>query len=265
MTRSGLSMVLSGQRDLTIQQTHAIARALRMNDETHQEWEALVQCTQSKCAHSRSFYKNRLQKIRVQNSETRKELIEGRESVKRGITLRSASGSLVSSWYTPAVLVYLLDHGESERCYENMSKSLNLPVDRIRSLVSKLKSEGFLNIETDGSVHIAFERISSSLSMQRYLLECLDECKRRVRDSFDDSSHFFTTHQFSIPKDKSAAFIKDVKSIFERYVNAEKTHQQTSGHGDSENSSLTDTVLASFQFFPVISASAQSSIFTTTS
>ncbi len=203
MSRSALSMVLGGSRDLTIPAIHKFARALRLNSADHSYFEALVLMCQSETPEERSYYDRKLDAER-QSRRT------------HGIT--TSSRTLVSEWFIPALLVYLIDVSDSPERWGAIAAKLGVTELHVRNVVAALESEGFLAFKGQGNVHITFNRVVAMISSQQYMKAAMMEAFRQVERHFDSSRHFFATHAFSLQEQDIKAFIEEFKALVDKYI-----------------------------------------------
>jgi len=202
--RSHLSMVLSGDRDLTLKNIHGVARALHFKQSDHEYWETLCLFGQAKDDLERNYYKQRLA---TQNA-TR---------ITRSIT--TASKLLTSQWYIPAILVYLIDIGTSDEAQDYICQRLGLDKKTLKTVMQALEEEGFLSFRDQGNVHISFNRLVSMISNRSYLKRVFEEGVNQMEDHFADKDCLFNGTTFSVGDEDIAHFISDYKMLLDRYMN----------------------------------------------
>jgi uncharacterized protein (TIGR02147 family) len=228
ISRSLLSMVLSEKRKLTLEQIHAFARFLKLNRTDHEFWEALVHFHQSEFPQDKNWYSEK-----IKNSNESSETFQ----------LRSAASQLVSKWYIPVLFVYLLDFENSEIPFDEIALHFRIEVSELKFAIESLEREGFLQYKNKGSVHISFDKIAGSISQKRYLVDILTEAAHRMKAHFENPSHFFTSHTFTIDSGNFASFVLDFKALMNKYI------------AKKYASTATDQVVyqSAFQLFPVLS------------
>lgn len=223
--RSHLSMVLSGERTLTLKNIHGIARALHMKQSDHEYWEAMVLYGQSKDEMERGYYRSKL----IQ-----------RRAARNSRSIISASKLLTSQWYVPAILVYLIDIGTGEVDQDKICARLSLDKDTLKKTIAALEEEGLLSFRGQGDVHISMNRLVSMISNKRYLKTVFEEGFRQLDPNFASNHCLFNGTTFSLCSEDILQFINDYKTLLDRYMSS------ASGGGSKK------VVQANIQFFPVI-------------
>ena len=232
MSRSSLSMILSKKRDLTGPVLHRIAGVLQLDFDDHQYFEALVLLNQSKTESEKLYYAKRLELGQEQINET-----------KSVYSIRTPSKSLVSRWYIPSILVFLLDNPKTSRqqVASALSSMLEIDESELEKVILRLESEGFLSFKGKGSVHIAFDRLSSSLTSKTYLRNVYLEAIKQMEKGFYHPEYFYTAHTYSVPLNQIQVFVDEYKELLNRFISmAEKSNDQKR------------IVNACFQLFPVL-------------
>lgn len=224
LSRSHLSMVLSGERALTLRNIHGIAEALHMKHRDHEYWEALVLLGQAKDDKDRSYYKMKLEQQRASRNTK---------------SITAASKVLTSEWYVPAVLVYLIDIGMGEADFDQICKRLSLTRDELQKCIKDLEAEGFLTFRGQGDIHISFNRLVSMISNKRYLKKVFQEGVDRMDANFASNLCLYNGTTFTLAEDDIHQFISDYKSLLDRYLNSCGKESKR-------------VVQANIQFFPVI-------------
>lgn len=222
--RSHLTMVLAGTRSLTIRHIHDIAYALHLDHEAHEYWESLVLYGQSKEDMDRTYYLKRMDQVRF----TRK---------TRSINV--ASKTLVSQWYIPAILVYLLDINCTKEHRKKLAQRLEIDPETLERTITQLELEGFLSFREAGSIHISFNRIVTMVSNRNYLKKVFEVGIHKMENHFDSKICLFDGTTFSISQEDIHFFIAEYKQLLDRYCSVA---------GQSQDR----VVQANIQFFPVI-------------
>lgn len=227
LARSGLSMILAGKRDLTLEAAHRIARALRLDQADHEIFETLVLKTQATSEQDRAYYERRLQRHRAE---------------RRTRTISTPSKTLVSEWFVPALLVYLIDVSDDPASLRDIATRLMLTESQLQQVLDALRAEGFLAYKGKGNLNIAFNRVAAMVSTQRYLKTVFAEGLRQMDRNFEDPLSFFASHCFSLSEADIGHFINDYKALLNKYLSS----VCSSGSGRLR------VAQANVQFFPVL-------------
>ena len=232
LSRSALSMVLSGKRNITNSLIHSLARELKFSESEHLYWEALVHFHQAENDTDKIWFQKKLTTVK---------------SERRTTSIRTPAPNLVSAWYVPAILVYLIDlsQGSASEVVSEVATKLSLPTELVRNVIEKLEGDGFLQFKGGGDVHVFFDRISASVSSKRFLKDVMAEANRRIDTDFESRDSFFTSHTFSIEKRLIPEFIQDYKNLLQRYLDFKS-------RGSQSESNSAEVVLTSFQLFPAL-------------
>lgn len=231
MSRSALTMILNGKRDLTVHSLHRVAQILKLDPADHEYFEALVLLNQAETDFERSYHRRRLETNVCRPA-------------RETSPLRSPARSLIANWYVPAVLVYLLDHPcTPEEAARATAARLGVPEAEVSEAIANLEREGFLEFRGKGNVHIAFDRLTASLGSKAFLKGLYQEAIRRLSSQFDAPGAFFTGHTFTLPMARFDELVRDYKELLNRHI----------AHGDEAGAGEDVRVLnACFQVFPVL-------------
>ncbi len=225
LSRSHLSMVLSGDRGLSLGNIHGIAHALHLKQSDHERWEALVLFGQAKDDFERNYYRGKLGFTRRPRATS---------------AISTPSRALVAAWYIPALLVYLIDIGAAEADLAVLAAKLRIDDAALQRTIAALQDEGLLAFRQRGSVHISFNRLTTLVSNKRFLRQVFEEGLRQLDSQFTSDRCFFNGTTFSVAEDDIQQFIADYKVLLDRYITA------APGNG------VKRIVQANIQFFPVL-------------
>jgi len=173
------------------------------------------------------------------------------------VSVRTPSAHLVSAWYVPAILVYLIDlagdDAPADHLNSTIARDLGLPPAQVAEVIEKLAGEGYLQFRGRGNVHVSFDRIAASIATKRFLKDVLREAARRIDADFEYRRNFFTSHTFSVSEGDVASLVRDYEALLDRYV-AQKGGEtpETSGGVDRANPANAEVVVTAFQMFPVL-------------
>jgi uncharacterized protein (TIGR02147 family) len=208
LTAPALQMILSGKRDLSIENRHKLAKALKLGEQEHPYFEVLVNFEQAKTPQTKSFYRAQL-KDRRQSSTT---------------YAKTSNQDLLSEWYMPVLLVYLMDQAyepESEKLnidFKKIEKHLGLSASVAQNYLQKLADLGVLEFRKKGQVHVIFEKINSYFSQRQYLHKVLRVMPKLLDTHFEDRSGFFEATTFSMNPGQLQSFRGEYKKLVSKYL-----------------------------------------------
>lgn len=227
VSRSALSMLLNGQRDLTVANIHRIATVLRLDQNDHEYFEALVLKCQAQDEGERHYYEIKLQK---------------KHQSVRCQTITTPSKTLISEWFIPAILIYLLDIDDDPEHLYRIAEGLSISKQHLDAVIESLRQEGYLSYKGKGNVHIAFNRVTHKISSQQYLKAVMHESQKRMDKSFYDEHSHFLAHCFSIPETAIAEFVSEYKALLQKYM----------ASGDGKEETKRRIMQISTQFYAVL-------------
>lgn len=206
---STFKMVLDGSRNLTIRNIHVIATSLNLVKADREFFESMVLRDQAEEEDVWRYYDERMRQIKIETKANR---------------VRVSDAKVMSAWYVPAFLIYLLDveqissRGITDGCFERASKSLSIPAESLRKAFVGLNEAGVIAETPEQCYHIVFERVNATLVKQRYIREVSSECHRRIVKDFDDTRAMFTAHTLSLPTPMIRHFYDEYKQLVEKYM-----------------------------------------------
>lgn len=203
-----LKMLLSGNRNFTVEHIHAFADYLSLTGAEHEYFEALVLKNQAKTARQRSYYEDRISKILP---------AEKHQAVKLDPRL------LDHEWYIPGLIIYLLklatEAGEEGLGHINplqAAKDLGIPEDKVRRTLDQLVRLGVIASENERVV-FTLNNLSGSLSQKRLVRRISEESIERLKSSFDDERTFFHASSFTILPSELVKLKKDIRLLIDEY------------------------------------------------
>ena len=212
MSAAAFSMILSGERKLTLEKIHVIARNLNLSEQEQDYFEALVFKEQLKDDPvAVKFYSRRL-----------KQIAKG-APIKRH---RTTDKSVVSDWFVPALLIQMIDFERTNNPdltlaridFESLGQRFKTSASQMRKLVASLEKSGLLSINTKDQIHIVFDKVLSQFNQKKHVLEIHRELGLRIRDQFELIDSFNRTFTFSMKKTALPELKSDLIALFEKYM-----------------------------------------------
>lgn len=206
---STFKMILDGSRNLTIENIHKIASGLKMTGEERDFLEWMVLRDQAENKDVQAHYARKL-----------KNLVKSR----RVSRFRSSDISLIQHWFSPALIVYLLDVERVEEssfddeAFKRASRRFKVPPKLVQETFENLRNEGIICSLENNKYHIVVERIRGGLAKQKYLADIFMECSRRMQDEFHNPLAMFTAHTLSVPRSMVPTFFEEYKQLLEKYM-----------------------------------------------
>jgi uncharacterized protein (TIGR02147 family) len=210
LSQSSLNMILSGQRNLTVENIFSVAKFLKLSPVEHDYFENMVLRDQSEeGTPHRRYYEVKLKKIR------RFAKIEN---------ISVTDKTLLSNWRIPALLIYLMDRKRqpseelSQDEIRHIANRIQLPGKEIEKLMQKFFKSGLLSYTSDKQLHIEFDKLSSKISQKNYVSSIHGEFQKRVDEIFDDQNSIYRGFVFSLRKEAIPNFRDDILALYERYM-----------------------------------------------
>jgi uncharacterized protein (TIGR02147 family) len=210
LSASTFNMVLAGTRNLTVGNLHLIARELNLSSREHEYFESLVLMEQADDPQTRQYYSRKLKTI---------------SKTARTKGLRVSDKRLLSSWLTPALLIYLIDierinHPEKLATLdlEKLAKQFSLRPEQVRSLLSAIEDSGLLSVDAEEKVHIVFDKVNHHLPQKQYVQSVLAELARRIETEFESKQTLFRGYVFSVDREQLPGLKKELQDLFEKYM-----------------------------------------------
>jgi uncharacterized protein (TIGR02147 family) len=206
---SAFQMLLEGSRNLTVHKIHDIAVGLNFTSEEHHFFETLVHFEQSVSPSEKKFYRNKL------GEQRRLAKIE---------VVRVSDKELLSDWYVPSLLIYLLDK-DFDEAY--VAKKLGISCQQIATTVNSLKEAKVIKLRKDQQVHIAFDKVSSQMSKQLFLQKLLKTIEHKILMEFKNPEVYLESHTLSMTEEDFRNFKGDYKLLLEKYMSSAPTDPQS--------------------------------------
>lgn len=210
MSASSLQMIMTGQRNLTVQNIHVICRALRLRGKDREFFEALVLMEQAADADIRRYYAARLKKAST-DLKTRR--------------LGFSSRQLIKKWYLPALAVCLIDfidtklpRDEKLRRLEVYGAQLGLPREVLRDAMAIFETVDAVSMKPEDVIHLMFQRTTSTGPQKQYLKDILKLLTDRCDSEFDNPLALFRGLVFSLPSASVVQLREDLVALFETYM-----------------------------------------------
>lgn len=212
MSLSALKMIMSGSRNLTVRNIHVIADALRLDEGSHQYFESLVLYEQSSSKGEKAFYKRRLKLLK-------------KDQVNSTNSVRLSESRIISHWYYPALLIYLIDISKitehnvlSELDFATISDSFRVSEPDIRKAVEHFKALGLLQAKTEEKIHFIFDKVSTTYPHRRYIKDVVGEGLRRMEQDFESRHSYFKAHTFTLKKGELQTLKEEYAGLIDRYM-----------------------------------------------
>ena len=210
LSQSSLNMILSGQRNLTIENIFSVAKFLKLSSVDHDYFENLVLRDQSGDeTPQRRHYDMKLKQIR------RTAKIEN---------VSVTDKTLLSNWRVPAFLIYLMDFKRdmskelSQEDITHIANRIQLPEKEIKELMQKFFKSGLLSYTNNKQLHIEFDKLSSIISQKNYMSSIHKEFQTRIDQIFQDQNSIYRGFVFSMKKEAIPNFRTDILSLYEKYM-----------------------------------------------
>ena len=213
LSGSALNLILFGKRNLTISNLNQVARALRLSKSEREYFEALVLSEQADHSETKSYYSD---KLKAQKKDSKHSL------------MRVTDRQLLSSWYIPALLIYLIDFEKIQNFddinYEKIAKKFSISKEEIKRLLLLFQKIGLLAVDPKAGVHIVFDRVSSQVHQKEFVRVAQLEASNRLNKEFENPEAFFRATVFSISKTEILRFRKDILELIDKYVSDDNSN-----------------------------------------
>lgn len=207
---STFKMIMTGERNLTIANIHAIARAMKMYPAERDYFEALVLWEQSSNRDSKSYYSRRMKSLL-----TSKSLEHFKVSDRR----------LLFNSLAPVLLLYLIDIegvGKEKRLEDineqTVARKFNISLDEVRSTLIMFNELDLFAIDAEGKFHFAFEKVSHHLDEKKYVINEIEETAKRAEKEFADPNTFFRAFTLTMNVGDLPSLRADLMSLLDSYM-----------------------------------------------
>ncbi len=204
---SFLRMVLSNRRDLSLDQIHCVAKALRLSPAEWSCFEAWVLRDQANENLTRNYYDIRLR-------ETRKNLLFDN-------TIKS-NKELIGDSLTPTVVLYLLDilnispdADISDDQLKEMTRSLGIERSRLNQIIKQIRHVKF---EEKPNQKVKFDHNLHLAEQKSYLNSWLKEAAMRLDTEYANKKSLFNAVTLSLPNYEKLNLERDLKQLLDKYL-----------------------------------------------
>lgn len=228
LTGPALSMVLDGSRNLAPHRVYRIARLLKMSREEIAYFEALVLSEQARDPEERDYHLSKLQELRNQ---------------KKTQTIRMTPSVLLSEWFIPAMLVYLLEVAPVDAAQvtpAHLATTFGLAEDHVARLLERLATTGILRVKPEGKVELRVDELATTVVQKNYLKSLLDETRRRIDPEYASPHSFFAADTLALPLSQVRSLILEYKALVEKYIACAAPREELS------------VIQTAFQLFPIV-------------
>ena len=182
-----LQMVIKGRRNLTVENIHRFADALELESGEREYFEALVLFDQADLKQVKDFYRDRLERLKVNQPES-------------AATTRSMA--LFAEWYHP--VVWVAAEGKTRQQMIVIGRTMNLKASQIEGALDQLMEDGLLTEDGKGQTfQLVVEHLQSRDSrsvkvlQKEYLGKQLDLSKWAWRHRYGKEG-VFLSHTFTL-------------------------------------------------------------------
>jgi uncharacterized protein (TIGR02147 family) len=218
LSESSLHMILNGERNLTIHMIHKVASGMELSDPDTRLFEAMVLREQAESSEERVFYSRRLKELKLLSKDLR--------------SVRLASQSVISAWYVPALIVYMIDvldvknSGLKEESLTKVADALGLPLEEIQKLLKRLHEDGIFTYDSQDRVHFQFDRIASNLPEVQYLRTCFQQAFKRLELQYGKPGSVFLAHSLSLTEDSFKELAAEYSAMMEKFMSLSTSGSQ---------------------------------------
>ena len=199
--------ILAGKRNLTVSNLHRVARALGLSANERDYFESLVLRDQAEDRETKNYYESKLKKF-----SRRKSIDRVRVNEKR----------LLSHWFVPALLIYLIDFEKVQSLeaidYGRVAVKFNITPDDARRCVETFHRHGLLAISPSDKMHIVFDRVTTKLPQKEFVRAVLKECSSRLDENFSSAEAIFRAAVFTIDRHKISAFKSELLQLIDKHI-----------------------------------------------
>jgi uncharacterized protein (TIGR02147 family) len=167
LSAAGLSMRLSGKRNLQMSTLLKLARALKWDEYETDLFEAMVRRDDATSSEERAYFEVRLERLsKTPARDSDSDHVQGFAERHRHISVDLPSASLLDKWYYPAVVVYLLDAqgshpGDLKSLTKDVAARFDIPMPEASAILAHMKELGLLDLGEEsgkGRLHIHLAR-----------------------------------------------------------------------------------------------------------
>lgn len=209
LSAASLTMILQGKRNLSLKHVHRIADLLKLTPDERDYFECLVLQDEADDESAKAHYKRRMQKS-LQEQKTK--------------ALRTADRFLLSRWYLPAMLVYLLDHvnissvDDVLQARKSLKERFGASDEDLEKIIDFVKTSKIHQDDEPTNMHVVFQRLASQIPEKKFMTEVMEETLKRLDQSYGSEDSFYTTAAISITEDQIRSLRHDYKKLIEKYI-----------------------------------------------
>jgi uncharacterized protein (TIGR02147 family) len=200
-----LKLVMDGKRGLTVGNIHQFAKALRLEGEEVDYFEALVLHGQAEGAAERDYYRQRLQRLK-------------KAKPKKGKYV--GAGGFVSRWYHPALVVCLYGEQNSGQV-KKIANTLGISEAEVRQGLEYMHSAGIAQKREDGvfevgESYLKFKGAFANKQQQKeFLRQQLELSLKAFRQQYETGAKFLS-HTFTLSEENYNVYVKEIFALVER-------------------------------------------------
>lgn len=223
-----MKLVIEGKRNLTVSNIHQVARALVLDFDETQYFEALTLLRQGKTDCEAKYFKNRLRTLR---------------RTKPTASVKVSQMDLLGLWYFPVVVV-ALDKCPITNALQIIAKKTGLRTAEIDGVLQILANKQMLR-EEDGIYRVDFNHFivhdakARSKTSHQYLREQMRITAHLLEKKYSQGPKFIA-HTFAISKGAFSDYVGRIDSFIETLT------------AESDNESPDEIVQLNIQFFNLL-------------
>lgn len=211
-----LSLIISGERNLTVKSCLGAARAMHLNLRETRFFETLMHYNHTDNDLDKSYYEQCLNELRSGRKEDRS---------------KDFSSGIFSEWFHPAALLCIEGVGD-EKALKRLEDRLNLPAEAGKTLIEK-----FVNLDVLVKPNKTYKMIADYVVYEdptgmkkvhrEYTEMQLARSKKALQDQYDTTAKFFS-HTFSIEADQLpfvTGMIDDFLQVLTEHSNKQKNER----------------------------------------
>lgn len=202
LSDTNFRMILSGQRNLTLDKASLVARALKLSQYDSEYFLTLVYKNSLKKNETKKIIEKKLHQIEIESNSNLN-------------TVNSKEFILNSK--LQVLLLFIMDNkfslkNENDIIIEAFKK-LKMKPDETRSLICKINELEILNVEKNNT-HFIYSKLFNNFSRDEFFKNEFIEASKHI----NKLNCLFSTKTFSIPKNQIDAFAQEYKKLTEKYM-----------------------------------------------
>lgn len=199
-----IQLILSGKRNLTVQNIHRVADALSLPLEEREFFETLVHLNQAETHAEKKFYERRLRQMQIDKPRS---------------SARLKVSSLLGNAYFPALLLSV-DGKEMEEAISAASVRFSYSRNEITKLLEQFRREGVIEL-VDGRIQLSqrhlilHDKKASSQAQKSSLLQQLRLSLKAFEERYDRDAKFYS-HTFTMAEAAHERCTMEIHELIER-------------------------------------------------